>query len=185
MDNITANMTAFTTNHIGAFTSLLSMDSSLAHSLSSYFNIPTGLIGMVMFLGISPVFFLFAYFWFRSILVSNFFAMIPLVAGALMGIIPMWIAAMFSIVSFYTVWSSIMGVPELSGVATEPSIGSEWDEYGQRIKDAYSAKFGGENNGFNDEVNNRIAIMNHNGRGFTRTIAYDWLKRMSKFTEAK
>ena len=59
-----------------------------------------------------------------------------------------------------------------------------WTDFGIRMKKAYSAKFGGENPGFNEEVDLRINIMRAlkpNSR--SKVIAEDWLKRMSAFVE--
>jgi hypothetical protein len=60
-----------------------------------------------------------------------------------------------------------------------------WDKHAQELKEAYSAKFGGENTGFNDEVDKHILIMKKLGNSFTRTLAWEWLKRMDKFTDKK
>lgn len=67
----------------------------------------------------------------------------------------------------------------------EQSVEDYWVQYGKGLKLAYASKFGGENNGFNQEIDQRVGVMMNNGRGFTRALAKDWLKRMHKFTEAK
>jgi hypothetical protein len=61
-------------------------------------------------------------------------------------------------------------------------IGYDWKSYGERLKLAYAAKFGGRNMGFENEVDYRIKIMIDTDKGFAREVAKDWLKRMSKFT---
>jgi hypothetical protein len=58
----------------------------------------------------------------------------------------------------------------------------DWLRYGERLKLGYTAKFGGENQGFNNEVDYKIKIMVNTDKGFTRQLAKDWIKRMSKFT---
>ncbi len=58
-----------------------------------------------------------------------------------------------------------------------------WEAYGNRLKEAYSAKFGGENTAFNDEVDMRIKVMKTLGRGYTKKVHKDWLKRTAKFVE--
>lgn len=59
----------------------------------------------------------------------------------------------------------------------------KWAPYGRRLKRAYHAKYGYENPAFDDEVDNRIRVMRVQGKGHTRTIASDWLKRISKMVE--
>lgn len=59
----------------------------------------------------------------------------------------------------------------------------DWLRYGNRLKLAYAAKFGGENSGFNGEVDYKIKIMVNTDKGYTRQLAKDWVKRMSKFVE--
>jgi len=60
-----------------------------------------------------------------------------------------------------------------------------WGDFGNRMKLAYTAKFGGENSGFNEEVDQHIAIMRAltKSSGTTKEIAEDWLKRMAQFVE--
>ncbi len=58
-----------------------------------------------------------------------------------------------------------------------------WIARGKAIKQAYAAKFNGMNPAFNKEVDSHVRVMMHNGRGITRSLAKDWLKRMGKFTE--
>ena len=101
--------------------------------------------------------------------------------------IPVWIALIYILLcGYYLAYWIFFSVPKDSTTETEPITGqSQWDIYGQQLKDAYTAKFGGQNTGFNSEVDKRISIMNHNGKGFTRSLAYDWLKRMNRFTESK
>lgn len=58
----------------------------------------------------------------------------------------------------------------------------EWEKYGERLKSAYAAQFGGENPGFNDEVDARIKLMINTDYGYRRALAKNWLKRMANFT---
>jgi|WetSurMetagenome_2_1015567.scaffolds.fasta_scaffold68395_5 hypothetical protein len=60
-----------------------------------------------------------------------------------------------------------------------------WGDFGNRMKAAYTAKFGGENKGFNDEVDKRIAVMKSLSfkEGMTKETTEDWLKRMAVFVE--
>ena len=59
----------------------------------------------------------------------------------------------------------------------------KWRAFGNRLKAAYTAKFGGENIGFNQEVDQRINVMRSLGKGSTKSLAEDWLKRIAKFVE--
>jgi hypothetical protein len=59
----------------------------------------------------------------------------------------------------------------------------KWADFGNRMKAAYTAKFGYENTGFNEEVDQHIAVMHTLGKGYTKSLNEDWLKRMAKFVE--
>lgn len=59
----------------------------------------------------------------------------------------------------------------------------KWKAFGNRMKVAYEAKFGYINTGFNQEVDQHIKAMEVLGKGSTKTINEDWLKRMAKFVE--
>jgi len=61
----------------------------------------------------------------------------------------------------------------------------KWIIYGERMKRAYRAKFGYDNKGFNEEVDQHILTMRTLDEGATRDINEDWLKRMAKFVEIK
>ena len=58
-----------------------------------------------------------------------------------------------------------------------------WGAYGKRLKLAYAAKFFGDNSGFDQEVDARIAIMRVMGNGDTKVLAEEWLKKMARFVE--
>ena len=115
------------------------------------------------------------------------------IAGILFtSIVPLWCrvvfvypAAALVIISTTTLTYNILAPLDPESEAHEAVNASSWAEYGQRLKLAYASKYGGENGGFNQEVDQRVGVMEHNGRGWTRTLAKSWLKRMSVFTEAK
>lgn len=67
------------------------------------------------------------------------------------------------------------------GVDKGDEAGFSWRDYGERLKKAYTAKFGGDNPGFESEVDYRIKLMVDTDKGYHREVAKDWLKRMSKF----
>ena len=104
-----------------------------------------------------------------------------LVLNAMLGNVPYWIPPVYIFIgiALSVTYAVIKEDVEL------PPTPDYWDAYGEDMKNAYSSKFGGANTGFNEEVDIRIGVMKHNGRGFTRTIATLWLKRMHKFTECK
>ncbi len=81
----------------------------------------------------------------------------------------------FAIITIFWVFKS-MGVD-----SSKEQI--DWLRYGERLKLAYASKFGGDNRGFDGEVDYHIKIMVSNDKGFTRQLAKDWVKRMSKFVE--
>jgi hypothetical protein len=58
-----------------------------------------------------------------------------------------------------------------------------WDSFGNRMKVAYSAKFGGRNPAFDEAVDQHVLAMKSLGKGYTKTIDKEWMKRMAKFVE--
>ncbi len=58
-----------------------------------------------------------------------------------------------------------------------------WDAFGNRMKLAYSAKFHGKNPAFNEAVDRHILAVKVLGKGYTKDINIQWLKRMAKFVE--
>lgn len=89
---------------------------------------------------------------------------------------------MYTVIVILCTFNSIMGY---SRNTIEESVDDYWVMYGNRLKLAYASKFGYENNGFNQEVDQRVGVMMNNGAGFTRGLAKNWLKRMHRFTESK
>jgi len=60
----------------------------------------------------------------------------------------------------------------------------KWSAYGNRMKEAYSAKFGGANPAFNVEIDMHIsAVRAMGGSSMTKETNMDWLKRMAEFVE--
>lgn len=77
----------------------------------------------------------------------------------------------------------IMSTLAMTGGAESVTRILKWNAFGNRLKAAYSAKFGGDNKGFDDEVDEHIKAVKALGKGFTKSIDVDWLKRMAKFVE--
>jgi hypothetical protein len=75
----------------------------------------------------------------------------------------------------------LVGVIAGAGVVVTKIL--RWNDFGNRMKVAYTAKFGGENIEFNKEVDMHINAVKVLGNGFTKNIDIDWLKRMAKFVE--
>lgn len=59
----------------------------------------------------------------------------------------------------------------------------KWRSFGNRMKEAYTAKFGYPNPAFNQEIDQHIKAVETLGKGYTKSIDMDWLKRMAEFTE--
>lgn len=63
-----------------------------------------------------------------------------------------------------------------------------WNAFGNRLKLAYTAKFGGENPQFNEAVDQHIQIVRTLSLGTetgTKKMAEEWLKRMAHMVEVK
>lgn len=101
--------------------------------------------------------------------------------GIFFGFIPMW----FVFITIPISIAVVLFIPNELSEQQETRDIDYWDLYADGLKKAYASKFGYQNTGFDDEVNKRIDVMKNCGRGFSRTIARDWLRRMHKFTEAK
>lgn len=103
---------------------------------------------------------------------------------ALMRILPVWF---FAISVIFGVSAILSGRGVGSGnPTTETTTFTDrfsWLRYGKRMKRAYASKFGYDNSGFNQEVDTRIEIMRTQGKGTTRTLSQDWLKRNAQFVE--
>lgn len=149
-------------------------------AIANLFQFSTGTVGMILFIILSLALFIFIYLQSGSIFIGATLGAAPLIIlGSWLGYVPFYILVLPLFLC------SILFTSGDSDNFTEAQVHNEWGEYSNRIKKTYSAKFGGENPGFNDEVDKRIAVMQNCGQGFTRTIARDWLKRMERFTEAK
>ncbi len=151
--------------------------------LASIFGINAQIIGIVITIILALMISMACYLYFGSIFIALLGTNGVLLASIFIGFVPFWIGFVFAIIA--TGYFIIAGSSETSTQPTATDNPDKWIEYGNRLKLAYTAKFGGENTGFNQEVDYRINIMQHNRRGFTHTIARDWLKRMERFTEAK
>lgn len=69
-------------------------------------------------------------------------------------------------------------------IGAEPLVRTlKWNTLGNRIKEAYKAKFGYENLEFNKEVDLHIKAVKALGRGYTKSLDTDWLKIMCSFVE--
>ena len=59
----------------------------------------------------------------------------------------------------------------------------KWETFGNRLKEAYTAKFGYPNPAFEKEVDQHVLAMRALGKGDTKAVNEDWLRRMAKFVE--
>lgn len=155
-------------------------EETLVTTFESLFKIDSTLIGLLIILASVCVVGILTYLYTGSYLISSFMQIPILIFGLYLGWIPIWI-----LLIYLTFCAGMLILAPASEPMPEREDTDAWSSYGQRLKNAYSAKFGGENAGFNDEVDKRIEIMRHLKRGFSHTIARDWLRRMKGFTEAK
>lgn len=58
-----------------------------------------------------------------------------------------------------------------------------WDQLGNRMKVAYEAKFGFVSEEFNSQVDSHVKAMRALGKGYTKSIDMEWMRRMAKFVE--
>lgn len=93
------------------------------------------------------------------------------------------VKTMMTILPFMFALMVIFGALKNLGADTQEEIAAQinWTRYGERLKLAYAAKFGGDNPGFDQEVDLHIKILVDTDKGYTRQLAKDWVERMSKF----
>ncbi len=147
------------------------------------FGINQELFGIIVTILLAVLISIMVYFYTGGILIAVISATAEIMVSGFLGFIPLWIVFLqvLCIVSTFLFFS----ISDSTKSQTVAQNTDAWVEYGNKLKTAYSAKFGGENTGFNDEIDYRIAIMQNLKHGFTHTIARDWLKRMERFTESK
>jgi uncharacterized membrane protein len=152
--------------------------------LAVFLGINSLTVGIIIVIVMVTMIYLSVYLWSGSNILSAAGSMLITLAGVFLGMIPIWTALLLGL--FLTVSLSF----HLGGYSTDQIEATNkgetgWQEYGNRLKESYAAKFGGRNLGFEDEVDKRIAIMQNLKNGFSRTLARDWLKRIERFTETK
>jgi hypothetical protein len=161
------------------------ISTTLLNQLAAWVGLDVSLIWMVLTLLTAALVF-FALYSLSGIQLLSWLGVIALLAMAVLSrVVPFWFLALPLPGILFSFWCMAESEAPVYETGTVQSSEDRWESYGRRIKDAYSAKFGGDNPGFGEEIDKRINIMRSNGRGFTRKLASDWLKRMTKFTEAK
>jgi len=160
------------------FTTLQTINDIISTSL----GITSNILWIIILISFIAAIGIASYFYFGSIIISLSFVTGILLLGSITGIIPIWIVLLHFIPSLFY-WLFLYNPTE--PIPSNMAIIDYWEQYGLRLKEAYTAKFGGENKGFNDEVNKRVLVMQKLQHGFTCTVSRDWLQRMKKFTESK
>lgn len=175
MDNYTFIQDSYPIEPMSQFT--------IINQLSSYLGINSMIIMFIIISSLAIILYILTYLYFGSPFFASLTSLMPIVLATILGFVPIWILLLYGILGLTQLFFKYGSTSQVEQIATEDM--DKWDIYANRLKDAYSAKFGGENSGFNQEVDLRIKVMQHNRNGFTHTIARDWLKRMERFTEAK
>jgi hypothetical protein len=125
--------------------------------------------------------FFFARWGFSSSTFSPLFQQFGETLGINPSVFSGWLLPLvFSIMMTLFIVKSIGGV---SCVVKRVKRYRMWDALGNRMKEAYSAKFGGENPAFNTEVDAHIKIMKTLGKGATKGMTWYWLRSRCKFVE--
>lgn len=149
-------------------------------SISDILGIDINILSLIMTFLLAIVLHLSVLFWSHSFVLANFAAFtIIAIATFFFHIIPIWILfpiALFLITSFFVMDNPPSEAPEYT---------DQWQETGNRIKNAYKSKFGYTNPAFNEEVDRHIDVMLHNSCSLTRSMANGWIKRMKMFTDSK
>lgn len=91
--------------------------------------------------------------------------------------------AMISILPFILGAVLILGMFASIGAVSNYVRVKKWRDFGGRMKEAYTAKFGYPNPGFEQEVDQHIKAMEALGHGDTKSINESWLRRMATFVE--
>lgn len=146
-----------------------------------YFGVGFSTFTLLFSMIFIAVVWLVTYMHFGSPRLSAFISLGTMLIVTMLGMIPIWITFIYGTMVVGSLFF-FTGDSESQEIAQARNT---WAAYGERLKEAYAAKFGGRNPGFEDEVDKRIAVMQNLKKGFTHTIARDWLKRTENFTEAK
>jgi vacuolar-type H+-ATPase subunit I/STV1 len=111
-------------------------------SIVNYFGIPQNIIFMAIAGCFMIAVSLFTYFYLGSSLLA-LFSTIPIIGIAVfLGVFPIWIAVIYAVMGFVVVYFGGFGGTDSE---TQPEYSDEWITYGNKLKNAYTAKFGGEN----------------------------------------
>lgn len=153
---------------------MIALNSSI-YSLSSALGIDPYILGVLIFFCFIVTCFLFVYAITCSVIIAYISNVIGSILFGVFDIAPLWfimicISFGFCILMWYMFHDVVYVV-------------DDWDSFGIRLKVAYSAKYGGKNPAFNEEVDRHIATVKALGNGYTRAITMDWLKRVARMVE--
>lgn len=151
----------------------------LIEEMANTLRISSSIVIIIFTIALTLSVILFCSMIFGNVRLGVLFGFIPLSFCGFINIIPIYIGIIYGVFSYITF--SLFRDVEYNEVNKEEI--DYWTIYSNKMKLAYCAKFGGNNSGFNDEVDKRIAIMVRLRKGYTRSIAQSWLKQMEKFTE--
>ena len=149
---------------------------TLMQSEAQYLGIDSQIFIMIAFICSVIVVSIFIYLRTRNIILVLVVENISTIIFAALGFIPIYIVALFVLVSLAQFWR--YGYSGSDVIVYEES-------YADSLKRAYEAKFGYSNPAFNEEVDSHIKAVENLRKGYTRAVHRDKLKRLEKFVEVK
>lgn len=145
--------------------------------LASTLGIGSDIIILIVAMASVLVMTLFIYLRTANMLFSTAFMNFGIIMMASFGFIPLWIIPISLIITALAYYRWINH--------SEVVITEDYQPYGDKLKLAYEAKFGYRNPEFDKEIDQHIKVVENLGKGYTRTIHLNKLKRLAKFVEAK
>jgi len=114
-----------------------------------------------------------------SLVLGLLVSIFPIATGTTLGYLSLVTLVIYTL--FITIYVCFYIGTGRGRIGQDPVEDFNWEAYGEKLKNAYSANFFGENRGFNQEVDARIQIMVNTDYGVRRQWAKGWLKKKSQW----
>jgi mannose/fructose/N-acetylgalactosamine-specific phosphotransferase system component IID len=146
----------------------------MLQGISNQLGIDASIIGIMLSVSMMVVISIFVYTRTRNMILSAGSTITASIMMALMGFIPVWVIAI-------AVGLTILAIYKHSYIDTNTIP----ESYSDRLIKAYEAKFGYVEPAFVEEIDTHIKAIENLGKGYTRAVHRDKLKRLEKFVEMK
>ncbi len=149
---------------------------AVMNDISSILGINSNILFAMMAVSTIILSFVFIYTRSRNMTISLGASNIIGIIFAVMGLIPLYTIAILVCGSLLIIWG-------YSSTGSDIIVYKE--TYRDRLIKAYEAKFGYSEPAFIEEIDSHIKAVENLGKGYTRAVHRDKLKRLEKFVEIK